>query len=474
MTAPDLRRPRPAGPGELLALAWPLIVSNSFTTVQIVVDRVLLAQHSTAEVAAAMGAVMLFWTPFLLLHFTANYASTFVAQYVGAGRPRRVGPAIAQALYFSVAGGLAFTAVFATLATPIVALTGHDAAIQTAAAAYLRVLSFSALPLLLNFSAQSFFTGRGESRAILFINGVGLIVNAATCFVLINGRWGFPNLGIVGAGWAMILGSAASAALAFALMLRPRYRAEFATADLFRFEPDLFRRLMRFGLPNGAMVAVEALSFTLFILLVGTLGENEYAATSVTFTLNTLAFLPAMGLAVAVEILVGQRLGADRPDLAERTAYTGVKLVFGYMLAMAALYLFAPGLLLWPFGNDRPGWPTVLALSATLLRFVAAYSLFDAINLVASFALRGAGDTRFVMWVAFGLSWPLMIVPTFYVTRLDGVAGPTKLYWAWTFATLFIAGLALVFTLRFRHGAWKSMRVIEAAPLDEKALVAAP
>lgn len=463
MTEPNLRRP--GGAGELLALAWPLIVSNSFTTVQIVVDRVLLARHSTAEVAAAMGAVLMFWTPFLLLHFTANYASTFVAQYVGAGRPRRVGPAIAQALYFSVGGGLAFTALFATLSTQLVALSGHDPALQTAAAAYLRVLSFSALPLLLNYSAQSFFTGRGESRPILLINGVGLVVNAATCVVLIDGRWGFPNLGIVGAGWAMILGSTASAVLALGLMLRPRYRAEFATADLLRFEPDLFRRLLRFGVPNGAMVAVDALAFTLFTLLIGTVGEAEYAATSVTFTLNTFAFLPAMGVAIAVEILVGQRLGADQPALAERTAYTGVKLVFGYMAAMAAVYLLAPGALLWLFANDRPEWPTVLALSATLLRFVAVYSLFDAVNLVASFALRGAGDTRFVMWAAFGLSWPLMVIPTYVVTHAATMAGPTKLYWSWTFATLFIGALALVFTLRFRHGAWKAMRVIEhAAP----------
>jgi MATE family multidrug resistance protein len=472
MTPANLRSfwSRPAGAAELLRLAWPLIVSSSFHTVQIVVDRSLLAQHSSDEVGAAMAAVLMFWTPFALLQFTANYVSTFVAQYVGAGRPRRVGPAVGQSLYFSLFAGLAFMALVAPLSTQLIALGGHEPRLQKVEAEYLYCLAFAALPMLLTYSAQSFFTGRGESGVILVVNGLGLAVNASTCFLLINGYWGFPNLGIAGAGWAMVFGSTASAVLALALMLRPRYRAEFATDEIFRFEPALFRRLMYFGLPNGAMVAIDALAFTLFTFLVGRLGPTELAATSVGFTLNTLAFLPPMGIAMAVEILVGQRLGADEPELAERTARTGMVLALVYMAGAVAGYTLLPDLLLVPFGNDRPEWPAVAALVKGLLWFIAAYSLFDAINLVASFALRGAGDTRFVMWAAFGLSWPLMVLPTAFVTGFaDGLAPATRLYLAWSFASLFIATLAAVFYLRFRHGAWKSMRVIEhAVPADDE------
>src|SRR3954452_16702434 len=82
----------PGGGRELLALAWPLIVSNSFFTVQYAIDRALLSHHSSDEVGAAMAAVLLFWTPFALLQFTANYVTVFIAQYMGAGRPHRVGP----------------------------------------------------------------------------------------------------------------------------------------------------------------------------------------------------------------------------------------------------------------------------------------------------------------------------------------------------------------------------------------------
>jgi Na+-driven multidrug efflux pump len=93
--------------GELLALAWPLIVSNSFWTLQIALDRILLSRHSAAEVAAAMPAAILFWTPFNLIFCTASYATTFVAQYTGAARPERVGPVVWQSIYFSIFAGLA-------------------------------------------------------------------------------------------------------------------------------------------------------------------------------------------------------------------------------------------------------------------------------------------------------------------------------------------------------------------------------
>ena len=96
------------GGRELLRLALPLILSSSFLTLQISIDRALLSHFSSDAVAAAMPAAMLYWTPFLLLQNIANYAMTFVAQYTGAGRPERVGPAVWQALYFAVVAGVAF------------------------------------------------------------------------------------------------------------------------------------------------------------------------------------------------------------------------------------------------------------------------------------------------------------------------------------------------------------------------------
>jgi MATE family multidrug resistance protein len=459
-------RDRWTGPGggrELLALAWPLVVSNSFFTLQIALDRALLSRHASETVAAAMPAVLLFWTPFALVQFTANYVSVFVSQYVGAGRPYRVGPAVGQSLYFSVVAGLLFVAVIVPLAGPVVAWAGHSAALQADEATYLRCLAFAAPPMLLTAAASSFFTGRGDSRTVLGINAVGFAVNGFLCAALIRGQWGFPAWGIAGAGWATVAGSWAAAVFALALMLRPRYRLEFATHRAWRFEPALFLRLLRFGLPNGLMMALDGLAFLLFTILIGQMGEIPLAATSVTFTLNAIVFLPAMGVAQAVEVLVGRRLGEDRPDLAERTTLTGLWLVGAYMLAGAAAFVGLPDLLLWPFANaSDPDWPAIAGEVVVLLRFVAVYSVFDSVNLVVSFALRGAGDTRFVAVAGFALAWVAMVLPTWAVTRAGG-----SVTTAWVFATIYICLLAGVFVWRFAQGKWKAMRVIETAAVPD-------
>jgi MATE family multidrug resistance protein len=249
--------------------------------------------------------------------------------------------------------------------------------------------------------------------------------------------------------------------LALWLLFRPEYREEFATLRGWRLERALFGRLMKYGGPAGTQVFLDVLVFHVFVQLVGRLGEAATGATTLTVRLNMVAFLPMLGLGQAVSILVGQRLGGDRPDLAERSAYTGLKWVFGYMCGVAAVYLLFPGVLVGVFRGDRDpeSFAAVAAMVPSLLVCVAVYSLADSINVTFSYALRGAGDTRFVSLLTFVLAWPIMVVPTFVLVRAGG-----SIYWAWGFATAYIVAMAACFFWRFRTGRWKSMRVIEAAP----------
>jgi MATE family multidrug resistance protein len=170
--------------------------------------------------------------------------------------------------------------------------------------------------------------------------------------------------------------------------------------------------------------------------------------------------LPMLGMGQAVSILVGQRLGQDRPQIAERSTWNGFGLAWLYMGTVAIFYAFTPGAFLYFFQGEGTKAAGIAALVPVLLRFVAVYSLFDSMNLVFSFALRGAGDTRFVTILSLALSWPLMVVPTWAAWRYDW-----GLYWAWTFASAYVIALGITFLLRFRAGKWKSMRVIERAPV---------
>ena len=203
---------------------------------------------------------------------------------------------------------------------------------------------------------------------------------------------------------------------------------------------------------------LDVLVFHLFTQMVGRLGDDALGATTLTVRLNMVAFLPMMGLGQAIGILVGQRLGADRADEAEHITYIGLRWMFGYMLIIASIYLLFPHQLVSIFEGNRTAaeFAAVAAIVPNLLICVAIYSIADAVNFTFSFALRGAGDTRFVSLLTFWLSWPIMVIPTFVVVTVGG-----SVYWAWGFATAHIIAMSVCFFYRFQGGRWKTMRVIE-------------
>lgn len=455
---------RPGGGRELFALALPLVVSQSFMTAQVFLDTILLSWHNPLEMAASFPAVMWFWLAFGFLQVTAGYVSTFVAQYTGAKRSQRVGPAVWQGIHFAVYAGLLFM-LMAPAAPFLIALGGHPDSIQPLEVIYLECLSFAALPMLVLAAVNGFFSGRGQTWTVFGIEAFGTSVNVALALVLIFGRLGFPEMGIAGAGWATVAGSYASAILGLCLFLRRKYREQFNTLAGWAFDRELFGRLMKYGGPAGAQVFLDVLVFHVFTQLVGRLGEASLAATTLTIRLNMVAFLPMMGMGQAVSILVGQRLGANRPDIAEKTAYTGMRWIFAYMSVVAAAYLLIPNTLVSIFEGDTD--PEKFALVATmipaLLACAAIYSLADAGNLSFAFALRGAGDTRFVSLLTFALAWPIMVIPSFLIVQFGG-----NLYWAWIAATAYIVAMAVCFLWRFRTGKWKSMRVIEPPTESEQ------
>ncbi len=455
------------GSRELLTLATPLIVSQSFMTVQVFVDTVLLAHHDPKEMTASFPAVMWYWLLFGFLQVTAGYTSTFVAQYTGAGRSNRVGAAVWQGIYFAVIAGVNFIMV-APLATFLVSrgMIGED--LQVLEAEYLRCLAFAALPMLVMSAVNGFFSGRGQTWIVLVIEAFGTAINVALALVLIFGRLGFPEMGIAGAGWATVAGSWASALLAVCLFLSRKNREQFGTAAGWRFEVELFKRLMRFGGPAGFQVFLDVLAFHLFTQIVGGLGNAAMGATTLTVRLNMIAFLPMFGLGQAVSILVGQHLGANRPDLAEKGTYLGMRWMLGYMIAVAAIYLTMPNLLVSIFeghNGDPAEFAEIAAIVPQLLVCVAIYSIADSVNLTFAFALRGAGDTWFVSLLTFCLAWPLMVLPTYLVVLYQA-----DVRWAWGFVTLHIVAMAVCFIIRFRGGKWKTMRVIENAPAPETAI----
>jgi MATE family multidrug resistance protein len=455
-----------AGPGggrEVAVLAYPLILGHLSFTAQTFVDRIFLTWYSADAVAGAVTGIFAVWSVMALFTGTGEYLTTFVAQYLGAGRDERIGPALWQGIYFSAGAGL-FIAALAPLAGPAFDLAGHVPTLRRYEVEYARVLLLGAFPVVLMATLSTFFAGRGRTQTVLRVNVFATAVNMVLDYLLIFGKGGFPEMGVTGAALATILSQVAGAIVYFAIMLKPEHRRAFRTLAGWRPEPWLVRQLVRFGMPTGLQYSLETLAFAVFMVIVGRIGPLELAASGIAFNLNMIVFAPMVGLSIAVSSLVGRYLGAERPDVAERAVRSAFVMSMLYMTACGLLYVLGAPLLLAPYaaGADPAAWPRIAQLATVLLRFVAIYSIFDMMNLVHAGGLRGAGDTVYPMTLTFVLAWGAMLVPAWVGCVVLGAG----VYFAWTTGSAYVVLLGLLMRRRFRAGHWRSMRVIEPAPLE--------
>lgn len=454
----------PGGGREVLSVAAPLVISSLSWSIMTFVDRMFLNHWSGAAMAAAFVGGVVWWAIVSLPMGICAYTGTFVAQYHGSGHAERIGPAVWQGTWIAL------------LTSPIVLVTipFGPALLQLNPdeAEYFRILCWSAPAMLAGQSLASFYSGRGKTLVVMVVDAAYAILNAFLAWWWIFGLTleiggeavqVFPAWGIAGAGWATTVSICLKAVTYLALFVAPWNRLKFG-AWAWNFDSALVRRMLYFGVPSGVQMMLDILGFTVFIRIVGLLGEVEKEATSMTFSVGSLAFMPVLGIGLATSILVGQHLGENRDKAAARATWTSLQIAWVYMGLVSLVLIGAPQWMLSGFfaGEAVEGDPAiraaVAATAVVLLRFVAAYNFVDAMAIIFVSALKGAGDTRFILIVSLlmatllgGLTWA--VVEVFH-------AG---LYGSWAVVSAWIASLGVIFLLRFLNGAWRSMRVIEAS-----------
>ena len=455
---------RPCGGREVLALALPLVISTAFWSLMLFIDRMYLMWYSSDAMAAAMPGGMAHWSLVCLPMGIASYVNSFVAQYQGAGRPKQIGLIVAQGVRL----GWIMTPIFllAIPLAPYIFAGGGSSEVVRQEIIYFQILALGGGAIVMNAARSAFYTGRGLTRIVMLVDIGGTLVNVVLDYLLIFGKFGFPEMGIAGAAWATVASHWFNVLVFWLLMRRPQERAEFGLDAGNRFDAALFWRLLKFGGPSGLPLLIEAFAFSALTFYVAALGRTEGAATSLAFNVNALAFVPVIGLGIAVSTLVGQRLGEGRADLAARATWTAQVIAFAYTLAFGSLYVFLPDAFMiahGAFANAEEFQP-VREATVILLRFVAAYCLFDALQVVFVGALKGAGDTRFIF-----LATSVVSLGSVVIGRLGQVYLGWGLYGWWWVITGWIFSLAVVYLFRFLQGRWRTMRVIEPEFAEQEA-----
>ncbi len=450
---------QPGGYRAVLKVAFPLILSTGMHTIQMFIDSIFLMHSSQDEMAASSLAGLTSFASSCLFFGIIGYISTFVAQYTGAKRPRQVGPSIWQGFYLATASWLLLLCLI-PLAPEIFNWAGHNANIRQHEITYFRIMTFGTLPILTAVAASSFFNGRSKTWTVMAVHVGGNLINITLDYALIFGNWGFPEWGIKGAAWATVIANTCCCLVFLGLFLLPRrFRSEFNSLSGWRLNLNLMKRLIRFGGPNGLHFMLDIMAFNFFMTFVGRISPEVMTACSIGMRINMLAFMPMIGFGMAVSILVGQALGDNNPTLAKKVTWSATEMSFVYMTIISLGYWFTPDLFLIPFKGSQD-LTAIRPIVVNLMAFIAVYCLFDVGNITFSATLRGAGDTRFVMYLGVTLAWVTMVLPTWLAVTYGWGPG-NGLYLSWTAITFYVCLLAVVFLLRFLKGKWTTMRVIE-------------
>lgn len=454
---------KPNGYRQVFAISLPLVASMGSITLMQFTDRIFLANYSVDAIAAALPAGIASFTAIAFFMGVANYTNAFVAQYTGARAFRQVGSALWQGIYFSIFASALLASLY-LVSDKLFDLIGHSPDIRALEVTYFNILTLGAGLSVLGSAMACFYTGRGLTWTVMLVYMAGATINIPLDYCLINGVGPFPELGILGAGIATVTSSAIIVTILGLLIFGPSNRARFGTWVSRTLDKELFGRLMRYGLPSGIQFFLEIFGITFFIQMLGRLGDLELAASNIVLSIETLSFLPMVGFHIGNATLVGQAIGRGRPEDGVYSTTSALHITVIYMMLVAAVFVFYPRPLLFLFkaGHQTPAqYAEIMDIGVILMRFVAVFCFFDALNLVYSGAIKGAGDTRFIMWTIAALSLGVMIAPVYLAVQVMGAG----LYTAWTLATIYISALGLAFMLRYRQGKWKKMRVIEAQPV---------
>ena len=445
--------------GNMLTIAFPLVVSQGSETLMLFFNRYFVSFLGSDFIPASMSGGL---TLFVFTSFfggIVGYVNALAAQYHGAGRPERCVQAVSQGLLLSVV----FYPVLLAL-IPLVHLgfgwAGHNPRLVGLEFSYFRILMFGSFIFLAQGVLAGYFIGLGKTRTVMLASFLGIFVNVPLTWILTLGRLGIPRFGIEGAAIGTLCGSFSTVAILIVAYLHsPAYRDHHGHGA-WKPRGEMLARLLRYGGPAGAEVFISVFAFNLFILLMQSYSPSVATAVTITFNYDLVAFIPMLGVGAAVTSLAAQRMGAGDVRGARRAAYLGLRVAWSYASIMVIAFVVGAPVLVRVFaGGFGAGDQDILPLAQKLLRLAALYTLADATQVVFSGALRGAGDTKWVMIIAVTLHW-VMAIGAFILIRVL-VVPPVAV---WLFFIGFVVSMGLAMYLRHRSGVWQNIRIVESAP----------
>ncbi len=435
----------------IIRLALPVALENVLHMAVFIVDIIMIGRLGTAPVAAVGLAGALSFI--IAMIFTALGVGTtaLVARSFGAEQKAEAQTVAEQSILISLVFGLTISPFIFYFADNILILMSAEENVVALGSSYLKIVLCFFIFRLIILTGTSIFRGAGDTRTPMVITLVTNCVNILFNWLLIFGIWIFPRMEVVGAAWATSIAYTVGASLIFYKLLSRKSILTISFRRIIAVKRSIIKRILRISLPATLDASLTQMGYLFFIKIVAMLGTVSLAAHQIAIRIEALSFMPGFALAVATATIVGQSLGAGKPELARLSMRKNCQIALAMMGFFAFIFLVFAKPMARVFHPEQD----VLALSAYCVMIAALEQPALAIYMVYSGGLRGAGDTLSPMIVTIvgTLCFHLPVAYVFGIVLEWGLAG------IWFGAALDWILRCIAVYILFRRGRWRRIKV---------------
>jgi len=425
-----------------LILAIPVILSQIGQVTVNLVDNVMVGHVGTTELAAASFAINVFQVGMLFGMGITFGLTPLVGQAFSSRKKENVGQWLKNGMSVHFIFSLILCAVMASVVFFMDRMGQSEEVVKLAIPYYLIHVS-SLIPLMLFFSIKQFFEGIGNTKMAMIITIIANLINIGLNYLLIYGNFGFPELGLNGAGFSSLIARSLMPVIFIWLVLkRPKMKQYLQTAYHSVFELRKIKQIISIGLPVGFQLVIEVLAFSFGAIMLGWISKESLAGHQVAIGFASMTYLISYGLASATTIRVSHAFGEHSENELKHTIFASLHIVIAFMSLMGFLFVVLRNQLPLIFTSD----PEVIHVAAGLLIVGAFFQIFDGVQVVLLGALRGMADVRTPMFIAF-FSYIMVSLPISYLLAFVFNMGSPGV---WTGLVFGLATAAVLFGIRLK------------------------
>lgn len=387
---------------DILSIAVPLMGSMLSITFMEFTDKLLLGHYSIFAMAAVGPASIAHLLFLVTFNNLIGFSGIIIARHIGEGSHAQVGSVFWQSVWIALICslfmfGLAFTSEF------FFTITKQPLELIPLEREYFDTLCIFSIVPLMNNTFIAYYSGKGQTTRVSIAIIVAGIVNIPFNYILINGLFGFPQLGIRGAAVATIVAWFVELCILSLGMCSKKENQEYHLIEGIRFDIPVIKNILIYGIPSGLYSFLELLGVTIFLFLVGVLGSLEIATINVTFSLDLFGYLPIMGLSIALSIITGRSIGEQNTPVVRRAFLHSMQLMLLWRAIMSVLFLTMPYTLfrLIIASVESVESQTIISYAPIMLSLCVFNGVVDGAMLMSIAVLKGYSKTLYSMVVMF-------------------------------------------------------------------------